>query len=185
MATRGAVFVDGSNFYKNLKNVGIKKGALDYGRFSLRLLQDRNWIGTFFYTAPVNPKAKPFDAKMQQKFFSRLRTTKNVTLKLGRLEPRSEKCEKCGDTTHIVIEKRVDVLLTIDMIIMADMYDDGYLVSADSDYVPLVNHLRNNMNKKIFCVSPKKSKYGRLTKACYAGIPIDQSFIDACQAQTP
>jgi uncharacterized LabA/DUF88 family protein len=84
-----------------------------------------------------------------------------------------------------MIEKRVDVLLTVDMIAMADQYDDGYLISADSDYVPLVKYLRNTLNKKVFCVSPKGSKYGRLGKACDAAIPIDQHFINACQAQAP
>jgi len=83
-----------------------------------------------------------------------------------------------------MIQKGVDVFLTVDMIAMAmdNSYDDAYLVSADADYVPLAKYLRFTLKKKVFCVSPKGARYGKLAKACDYAIPIDQMFIDACQA---
>jgi uncharacterized LabA/DUF88 family protein len=83
-----------------------------------------------------------------------------------------------------MLQKGVDVLLTVDMIAMAmqDRYDGAYLVSADADYVPLADYLRLILKKKVFCVSPKGARYGKLAKACNSAIPIDQKFIDECQA---
>lgn len=184
MGRRAAVFIYGSNFYMNLRNVGIKKGDFDYAGFLQRLIGSRDWVGTFFYIAPVRPGDHPKMAQEQQRFFSHLGKTKNVTLKLGVLEERFEECEKCGSKTRSIIQKGVDVLLTGDMIAMAmqDKYDDGYLVSADADYVPLAKYLRFNLKKKGFCVSPKGARYGKLAKACNSAIPIDQKFIDECQA---
>lgn len=157
MGCRAAVFIDGSNFYMNLRNVGIKKGNLDFAGFSQRLIGSRDWVGTFFYIAPVRPGERPKMAQEQQRFFSHLCKTKNVTLKLGVLEERFEECEECGSKTRSMIQKGIDVLLTVDMIAMAmqDKYDDGYLVSADADYVPLAKYLRFNLKKKVFAYPQK------------------------------
>lgn len=184
MQRRAAVFVDGSNLYKNLRNVGIKKGKLDYGSLSRKLVQTRTWVGTYFYGAPVRPEDEPEMARQQQRFFSYLEKTKNVILKLGVLEPRYEPCKICKKTIHFMVEKGVDVLISVDMIskALANEYDDAYLVSADADFVPLVEFLRYVCKKKVYCVSPKGSKYGKLAKVCDTAIPIDQDFIDACQA---
>jgi uncharacterized LabA/DUF88 family protein len=148
-------------------------------------VEARDWVGTFFYDAPTRPEDRPGMAKMQQRFFSNLRRTKNVIVKLGTLEPRFERCVHCHKETRIVVQKGVDVLLAVDMIAMAmeGKYDDGYLVSADADFVPLVEHLRFALDKKVFCVSPKGSRYGKLGRACNAAIPIDQDFINGCQSQ--
>ncbi len=181
---RAAIFIDGSNLYMNFKDVGITKGNLDYGLFSEKLILDREWMGTFFYVAPVRGGDRASMARNQQRFFSKLHTTKNVNLKLGVLEERYETCAACKKTTRFMIQKGVDVLLAVDMIAkaMKDEYDHGYLVSADADFVPLVEYLRFVLKKKVFCVSPKGSQYGKLSNACDASIPISQEFVDACQA---
>jgi uncharacterized LabA/DUF88 family protein len=180
---RAAVFVDGANFYMNLRGARIDKGNLDFGAFSRKLILDRHWVGTFFYSAPVRPQDDPVAAIEQQRFFSHLRTTKNVVLKLGVLEERFRACKNCRSLTRFMLQKGVDVLLAVDMMAkgIANEYDDAYLVSADADFVPLVEYIRFVCQKQVFCVSPKGSKYGKLLAACNTAIPIDQAFIDACQ----
>jgi uncharacterized LabA/DUF88 family protein len=181
---RAAVFVDGSNFYKNLENAGMRKGTLDFGKFSQKLILDRVWVGTFYYTAPVRREDDPEGATTQQRFFSHLRKTKGVNLKLGVLEERSEECAKCKTKSRFMLQKGVDVLIAVDMIAkaMEDKYDDAYLVSADADFVPLVEYVRFTLKKKVFCVSPRGSRYGKLGNACNTAIPITQQFLDECQA---
>ena len=141
-------------------------------------------MGTYFYTAPVRPQDNEAKYKAQQRFFSKLRQTKNVILKLGVLVPRKVECKHCKKISEVRKEKGVDVHLAVDMIAKAaeDEYDDAYLVSADADFVPAVELVRNTYFKQVFCVAPKGSKYGNLGKACNTAIPIDQDFINDCQA---
>jgi uncharacterized LabA/DUF88 family protein len=181
---KAVVFIDGSNLYKSMIEAGLRKGRIDFAAFSRKLVLDRNWVGTYFYTAPVHPQEKPKMAKRQQRFFSALRRTKGINLKLGVLVQRFETCDYCKSETRVMVEKGVDVLIAVDMIAKAlgDAYDDAYLVSADADYVPAVEYVRYNCRKKVFCAAPKGTKYGNLANACNNAIPITQEFIDACQA---
>lgn len=52
-------------------------------------------------------------------------------------------------------EKRVDVSIAVDMVSMAysGEYDVAFLLSADGDFVPAVQAVRN-MDKKVFAASP-------------------------------
>ena len=52
-------------------------------------------------------------------------------------------------------EKRVDVSIAVDMVTMAysGQYDVAYLLSADGDFVPAVQAVRQ-LGKKVFAASP-------------------------------
>ena len=43
------------------------------------------------------------------------------------------------------VEKAVDVMLAVDLVVMAerDDFDDAYLLSADGDFTPAVEHVRS------------------------------------------
>jgi len=180
---KAALFIDGSNLYKRLQYSGIRKGNIDYAQFSRNLILDRHWVGTYFYIAPVRKQDGVETYQAQQRFFSALRGTKGINLKLGTLVKRQNECGQCGYRHEFLLEKGVDVQLAVDMIAMAsqDAYDVAYLVSADSDFIPAVEMIRYDYKKQVFCVAPKGAKYGKLGNACNTAIPIDQSFIDGCQ----
>ena len=55
----------------------------------------------------------------------------------------------------VFVEKAVDVFLAVDFVTLAinDAYDAAYLLSADGDYTPAVEAVRN-LKKKVYAASP-------------------------------
>ena len=73
------------------------------------------------------------------------------------------------------VEKAVDVMIAVDMISMAhrDIYDVAYLLSADGDFTPAVDEVRE-MGKKVFAASPL---YGaELAARVNTFIPMKRDF---------
>ena len=120
---RVAIFIDGSNLYHNVRQ-HCNRTDLDLQRLAQWLLNSRQLIRTYYYNAPLSSESP--GAPAQQRFFARLKGIPYFTVRLGRLEPR-------GAT---MVEKGVDVALTVDMVAMAykDTYDTAVLVSNDADF---------------------------------------------------
>lgn len=171
MKERVAVFVDGSNFYHGAKRSGFDY-RINFHKFSLELARGRNLIRTYYYTAPLNQKDDPDGYKRQQKFFQSLHHTESLTLKLGRLEKR-------GGT---YVEKGVDVAIAVDMMALAysNAIDAAYLVSADADFVPVVDEVKR-LGKKAFNVYFVKGVSYHLRNVCDGFVPVTKAFIDVCQ----
>lgn len=57
-----------------------------------------------------------------------------------------------GTVMHV--EKAVDVMLAVDLVVLADRdeYDTAYVLSADGDYTPAAKHVRSR-GKRVFAVS--------------------------------
>ena len=62
---------------------------------------------------------------------------------------------KGHETVEVTVEKAVDVMLAVDMVKLAerDQLDAAYLLSADGDYTPVGESLRE-AGKKVYAVSP-------------------------------
>ena len=56
--------------------------------------------------------------------------------------------------TTVLVEKAVDVMLAVDLVVMAERnnFDDAYLLSADGDFTPAVEHVRSR-GKRVYAVS--------------------------------
>lgn len=173
------------------------RGKLDFGKISEKLVKGRKWVETRYYTAPVNIQERPDLYRQQRWFFSKLSRNPQITIHLGRLERRSQKNDLAFDILRYLanlkeqippqiysdlhgiarenrykkysIEKAVDVKLAIDLVSLAreDVYDIGYLVSGDGDFVPAVKEAQKH-GKKIFCASPIN---------CYALINVADAYI--------
>ncbi len=206
MPDRAAVFIDGNNWYHSLKSVGVDRpNQLDYGKISKKLLGPRAWITTRYYIGAV-PQTGNLDLYADQRRFvqSLLDTDKKITVYFGRLEPRSFKdpaalelrqylanhrimdpnlyrdlmtIAKNHQNATTFVEKAVDVMLAVDMVIMAehDEFDAAYLLSADGDFTPAVSAIREK-GKKVYAVSPAQgaqlasvaSKFIRLHREWFA-----------------
>ena len=55
--------------------------------------------------------------------------------------------------TTVMVEKAVDVMLAVDLVVMAERneFDVAYLLSADGDYTPAVEHVRT-LGKQVYGV---------------------------------
>lgn len=76
-------------------------------------------------------------------------------------------------------EKAVDVMLAVDMVVMAttDEYDAAYLLSADGDFTGAVDYVRK-LGKKVFAASALQG--AQLAKAVNSFIRIERSWFDNC-----
>lgn len=156
------LFIDGSNFYNNLKYI-VRRTKIDYAKFASKICAE---IGNklnrstlfkraYYYNAPVDASADPVRAQRQQRFLDSLRFTTNYRVRLGRLEKRDVKCPFCRVNANIVcpscgktaswtyIQKEVDVMLAVDMLSFArnDLYDTAVLVTGDGDFASVLNEL--------------------------------------------
>jgi len=129
---RVSIFIDGSNFYFQLKENGNPK--VDYTHLPNALTgKSRQLIRTYYYVCPPSdPNHESYHT--QQKFFTYLKNTPYFELKFGMLEQR-------GNET---IEKGVDVQLAVDMVALAytNAYDTAILISNDADLCPAVEQVK-------------------------------------------
>ena len=209
MADRAIVFVDGSNWYHSLRAIGARLlGRLNYASVSKKIAQHRDWLATRYYIGQVEHRGRSELYSEQRRFLARLtRTDSRITTHLGRLESRRTDSQAArallqylqGLETRIertvyrdlidlarrhrdaevVIEKAVDVMIAVDMVVMSerDEFDTAYLLSADGDFTPAVNAVRSH-GKAVFAVSGQPG--ARLRGACNAFIRVDLEWLRDC-----
>ena len=185
MADRAVVFIDGNNWYHSIKDVGVEDlGRLDYGKISRKLLGPRDWIATRYYIGQVPQTGDTSLYAGQRRFLaSLLATDGRITTYLGRLEERPVDDPAANELLHYLatlqvridpkvyhdlvaignrhrkakalVEKAVDVMLAVDMVVMAERgeYDAAYLLSADGDFTPAVRAVRDR-GLKAYAASP-------------------------------
>ena len=202
MASKRAIlFIDGSNFYHSASSIGIATGDLDYQALARKLVLDRSIAGIRYYVGKVSGDI--FRVVQQEKFLSKLRAQSvDITLgrierrtsdpdqnpMMGRLKEliaanradlKSSVVDEleslCELNPPLYTEKRVDVSIAVDMVRMAyeDKYDAAYLLSADGDFVPIVEAVRLR-RKKVFVASPVVGY--ELKRAADAFILLDNSW---------
>lgn len=211
MAERAVVFVDGNNWYHSLRSVGVNGiGQLDFAKVSCKLAQHRRWTGTRYYVGRVLRSGTSRLYADQRRFLARLTSSdRRISAHLGRLESRTQRSAaalalidylnrllvridarvfrdlmaiaKEHAAVDIVVEKAVDVMLAVDMVVLAerDGFDTAYLLSADGDFTPAVEAVRA-CGKTVFAVSA--SHGARLRQACNAFIRIDRAWLDDCRS---
>ena len=212
MARRATLFIDGNNWYHGLKGLGsVDLGRLDYRRLSLKLVGPRRWIGTRYYIGRVPQSGDVTLYTGQRRFLAKLEAEPRISTHLGRLEPRPAanptardlrsylaslrtkidyrvfqdlmKLAQRQQKTTLFVEKAVDVMLAVDLVVMAERgdFDDAYLLSADGDFTPAVEHVRSR-GKRVYGVSA--SSGARLAAAVNSSIRIREAswFADCYDA---
>lgn len=150
-----AIFIDGSNLYHGLKHE-IGHARLDFQKFINWLLDGRQLVRTYYYTAPVN--TSNMKAREQQKFLAKLRQLPYFDIRLGRLEAR-------GNT---YVEKGVDIAIAVDMVSMAfkGHYDVAVLVSSDGDFSIAVAAVKDSGKHVEIACFPKSYQLQSVADKC-------------------
>lgn len=143
---RVAVYIDGNNFYKYLRDeeVNLPKGKrFNFSKFVESLVKGRRCVSKRYYVGI----ARDFDGseksrqivKGQQKFLSHLEN-EGFDIKRSRVMYDSGR----------IREKGTDVKIGVDLVIGAadDVYDTAILVSSDTDLIPAVQYIKYK-NKKL------------------------------------
>lgn len=166
---RIAIFIDGSNFYHGMKsNIGTKAN-IDFSKFVDLLCAGRNLVRVYYYNAPVRKEDGEERYKSQQRFFQKLYQLPYFAVTLGRLEKR-------GKT---VIEKGVDINIAVDMLRLANTYDTAILVSADGDFSPAVEAVKD-LGKHVENAHFRGEHPYHLIKACDKFIALDKKILKDC-----
>ena len=139
---RIAIFVDGSNFYHYLRELGLTKLIdFDYSEFAQHLARGRTVVSATYYIGKVRSSG---DAKgeelrrWQQKLVARLQN-------MGWHVEYGHMMKNDG----LFTEKGVDVHIAVDLLTGAydSRYDTAVLVSSDTDLIPAVQGVRGKRKK--------------------------------------
>ncbi|MBD3405001.1 MAG: NYN domain-containing protein [Candidatus Lokiarchaeota archaeon] len=137
---RAAVFIDIGYFGKVLKYC-FDEPRIDFEKFSDYLCEDKERLRTYVYDCPPYVSQEPTDEE-ERRQENHERFASSLT-KLHRFEVR------LGKTAHNAVtgefyQKRVDVLLTVDLMRMAwdRQIGTAILVTGDSDFVPVIESVK-------------------------------------------
>ena len=140
MPERSAIFIDGAYLYYLLRDEFIS-ARIDYKLLAEKLSEGTSLLRTYYYSSlpfqsnPSTAQERTRYARDRQ-FFAALAYLPRYTVKLGRLEQRGIR----ADGSPLFEQKRVDVLLAVDLVKLAA---DGHiqqaiLVAGDSDFIPAI-----------------------------------------------
>jgi len=209
MASRAIVFVDGSNWYHSLRDLGLERlGRLDYGKISRKLVGPRDWVETRYYVGQVPQTGDASLYAAQRRFLASLcATDRRISARLGRLEMRPVddpaanellrylatlrtridprvyhdliRMGRSHQKSRLLVEKAVDVMLAVDMVVMAErgQFDAAYLLSADGDFTPAVRSVRE-CGLRVYAASPAGA--AQLAGAANSFIRLKREWFDDC-----
>lgn len=175
------VFIDGSNWYHAMKSIDLRAARIDYWNFARKLSEDhRSVVEIRYYVGKVSGDLNR--SRKQELSLNRIKN-QNVTVVLGRVEKQRVQPQKnpmqhklrnlldshsdlnptirdeleslISEETYVYKEKRVDVNLAVDMVAraMKNEFDVAYLVSADGDFVPAVEIVKET-GKNVVAATP-------------------------------
>lgn len=188
---RVRVFVDFWNFTLSMKECEdqfqidwSKIGSL-FSQQAAKIIDDESitqYEGMIVYGShdPSNSK----DAKLKNLFTNKLDKMAGVNVVLQERQRKrgypkcptchveTIKCHTCGADMRGTEEKGVDTRIVTDMISLAwsDSYNVGVLISADRDFVPVVEFLQTKGIKIIHGAFPPKGS--NLSQKCWANFDI-------------
>jgi len=145
-SSRVAIFIDGGYLDWTLMHE-LNRAQLDYKKFSEKLAEGRDLLRTYYYhcepwqsNPPTTEEAQRFSN--MQRFLHRLKTFPNYEIRLGKLAFRGI---NQSDGKPILEQKRVDITLGVDMVLLStkQRIEHAVLVAGDSDFLPAVQVARD------------------------------------------
>lgn len=145
------VFIDASNVWSAVKS---KKQFIEYNKlekyFSKKFNSDD--VKLFYYDAYPENGTRDYSLEGKHKFYTYLKKGLGFVVRKKPLKRINAVVEKIGE---FVEEKgNMDVEMVIDAVHFKNNYDVAVLFSGDSDFLALVNYLKNG-GKKVYIYSTK------------------------------
>ncbi|TSD03357.1 MAG: hypothetical protein Athens071416_38 [Parcubacteria group bacterium Athens0714_16] len=146
------VFIDASNLWEAQKAKG-KFFNYEKLKFFLKNSHKAKNIKIFYYTAYPANGTRDYDLDGKHKFYTYLKKGLEFVVRKKELK-RIPIHNNIGD--FIKEKGNMDVEMTIDMLHFKKDYQEAILFSGDSDFLALVNYLKN-ANKKVYIYSSKNN----------------------------
>ena len=179
MPNRVAIFIDGAYLDYLLKDEfsGVR---IDYRALSERMAGDSDILRTYYYHCPPYQGNPPTHDERQRystqrRFFNTLDRLPRYTVRLGRLARRG--VDANGRPRYE--QKRVDILLGVDMVQLAAKRNiqEAVLLAGDSDFIPAVTAAKSEgVVVKLF---HGERPHSDLWQEADERTRITQSFIDS------
>jgi uncharacterized LabA/DUF88 family protein len=166
------VYIDGFNVYFGLKDNGWSRYYwLDYLSLAQRLAQElkeenTELIATKYFTSRISaPEDK---RKRQTVYLEALESRGNIQFYYGNYRESLYECSGCHRPNYVPNEKQTDVNIATQMLIdgFQGNFDTAILIGGDSDLVPPVKVIREQLRKRVICAFPPRRISKELTKAC-------------------
>ncbi len=166
---RAAIFIDGSNFYHNLRRYNIK---IKFEDIIKKIETKRKIVEIFYYTALLDKAIDETKYKEHKRFLGKIKKIPNFKIVICNLR----KIILPDGSVDFVI-KGDDVYLATDLIkgSYENLYDVAIIVSGDADFIPAINLVRKNGKKVINAFFPKSSSY-QLRNCCDGSINLRKAL---------
>jgi len=173
---RAGIFIDGGYL------TAILKGDREAPRISYERLSDHitgegyERLRTYFYYCMPYQSDPPTPEEAVR--YSRARRWVSILQRLPRFEVRLGKLERREGSFE---QKRVDVLLAVDLVRMSwdHQIQKAVLITGDSDFVPAVEAAKD-AGVLVHLYYSERTAHRELLDACDERTPISQDLIDAC-----
>lgn len=183
---RAAFYIDGFNVYHSIKNLNDPKLKwLSFASLCQLLIPSRDEaISSITYFTARATHRGPGSIVRHRTYVSALES-EGVECVLGRFKDRHQQCRRCRHQWNHPEEKETDVNIAIRMVAdgFQDKYDVCYLVSADTDLVPALKLIREQLpQKEIVAVSPPGRPHGQHIKSlAHRCLKLNRHQIQRCR----
>lgn len=176
---RVAIFIDGAYLQFLLKDeFGSPK--IDFSQFTKTLAGGRETLRTYYYDCLPYQSASPTSEERdrfgkKQGFFAALEKNPRFQVRQGRTEYRG----KDHQGRPIFQQKRVDILLGVDLVLLAAKHQisDAVILAGDSDFLPAIETAKNE--GVVVHLFHGATPHRDLLHACDERTRIDRTLIDS------
>ena len=152
---RVALFIDGAAMFYAQREMGWH---IDFKKVYDHFIEGKKLSGAFYFTA--TPPGYDKEA------VSNYRRFKTFLVFTGYMVVDKEvKVIEDEKTQDIKLKGNLDIELVFRMLTSAHGYDEAVLLGGDSDYVPVIEHLRNT-GKVIHCIGRREATSLELMNVC-------------------
>lgn len=183
---RAAFYVDGFNLYHSIDNLGDPRLKwLSLATLARMLVPSRDeTVAAITYFSALATRRGPASIARHRSYVSALKA-EGVEVVLGRFKDQPRRCFNCRHQWMHPEEKETDVNIAIRMVSdgYRDVYDVCYLVSADTDLVPPLQMIRNELPaKEIVAVSPPNRPHGQhIRSIAHRSLKLNARQIERCR----
>lgn len=184
---RVGVYIDGFNLYHGMMDKGWGRFRwLDHRQlFERRMRPPEVLVAVKYFTSLL--RHEPERLERQQRYLAALKARGGVEVHLGSFEPRKVKCRECGQWAKRHQEKRTDVNIATQLV--ADghdrLFEAIYLMSADADLVPAVEHIRCRFQTHVTLVDPPRRHSDELRAVADRHLYLASSTFNQAQLPNP